>query len=150
MLLSCIERFPPSLIAFVAHCEMWCVRIRSAAASTHTGINLLDSLVAAFHKTSGGVVKPFADAEPWTEGSVQQQQHGSFTLPTNLKLLSNWYPFPKTLKNQAWVTVLEQKFLMRWQLLTAYVKRSESSVLFSDRFLRTVPHEPDPLLNIPY
>lgn len=54
---------PLLLLAFVAHCEMWCF--------WKLAIGWLTS--EPFHQTSGGVVKPFEDAEPWTEGSVQQQ-----------------------------------------------------------------------------
>lgn len=82
---------PPLLHVFVAHSEMWCF--------WKLAVWWLTS--EPFHQTSGGVVKPFVDAEPWTQGSVQQQQHRGFTPPTNLMLLSNWYPLPKSCENQA-------------------------------------------------
>lgn len=54
---------PLLLLAFVAHCEMWCF--------WKLAVGWLTS--EPFHQSSSGVVKPFVDAEPWTEGSVQQQ-----------------------------------------------------------------------------
>lgn len=39
---------------------------------------------------------------------------------------------------------------MRWQLLTAYVKTGQYSVLFGNSFLRNVLQELESLLNIPY
>lgn len=76
---NCLCLDPPFLLVFVAHCEMWCLRISSVTAKTLTGIKLLDTLVAPFHKTSGSVVKPFVDAEAWTEGRLHQEHHISFT-----------------------------------------------------------------------